>query len=216
MTDNQTNVPPPIPPGYYPQAATGVFGTKIPSSVCFAIGLLLFFLPFAEFRCKPPDEKTHALLDMMNIKITASNTGLGLALGTDWKFNLPQEAGIGGEDNKPKWTKDVKGKEPNTYAIIALGLAALGLGISFANSRSAAAVNIATGLLCSGSLLGLMFDLKKKSGDLIGGFKKTGNSFEVGDYTDVSFSFTPWFFVAVVAFIAAAFFSYKRMRSIKT
>lgn len=211
MPDDQ----PMASPTYYSPAPAGVFRTKIPSSVCFAIGLLLFLLPFAELQCKPPDQKNNALLDMVNIKISASNTGLGLAAGSDWKFNISQGSGLFQEKKEETWIKNIKAQDPNIYAIVALSLAVLGFGLSFLNARPVFALNIATGVLTAGSLTGLMIDLTKKSKDFISDIKKTGNSVEVGEYTDITLTFTPWFYVSLVAFLAAAFFSYKRRQIIK-
>ena len=52
-------------------SSTGLFGTKIPASAAFLVGILLFLLPFAEVKC--------------NGETVASNTGIGIAMGKDWK-----------------------------------------------------------------------------------------------------------------------------------
>jgi hypothetical protein len=196
-------------------APTGVFGTKIPSAVAFAVGVLLFILPFAELKCNPPKEKEGGLFDVSKINVSFSNTGLGLALGSDWKLNMPSIGGLFNNQKEGDWKKDIKPQEPNAYAIIALVLAVLGLGLSFTNAKAGASVNIVTGALSAAALIGLMIDLKKKSGDIISGMQKTGNSMDVGEYTKLTLNFTPWFYVALIALIVAAFFSFKRMRSMK-
>src|SRR5436189_5967803 len=42
---------PTTPPAYVRPATASAFVTKIPSTVAFAVGILLFFLPFVEFKC---------------------------------------------------------------------------------------------------------------------------------------------------------------------
>ncbi|MEI9808482.1 MAG: hypothetical protein WDO16_11780 [Bacteroidota bacterium] len=212
MTDIQTTV---SPTPSYPPANKGIFGTKIPSSVCFVIGVLLFTMPFAELKCNPPEEKGGSLFNLGNMSMSFTNTGFGLAVGSDWKMNMPGMGGLFGDKKTDDWKKDIKPQEPNTYAIVALLLAILGLGLSFVNARPGAAVNILTGVLSSAALIGLMIDLKTKSKDIISDIQKTGNNFDAGEYTNLTLSFTPWFYVSVIAFLAAAFFSYKRMQSLK-
>src|SRR5258705_791711 len=48
MDSNQTTANP--APAYVP-ASKGMFGTGIPSTVAFAIGVLLFFMPFIDIKC---------------------------------------------------------------------------------------------------------------------------------------------------------------------
>ena len=52
-------------------AMPGMFGTRIPSSVAFAVGVLLFFLPFAEIKCSRT--------------VLTQKSGLDIALGNKWK-----------------------------------------------------------------------------------------------------------------------------------
>jgi len=54
---------------------------------------------------------------------------------------------------------------------------------------------------------------KKTEGDMSDGFNKIGK--DLSDSINISVDFTPWFYVAVLAFLAAAFFCYKRMSSMK-
>src|SRR5439155_173998 len=51
--------------------STGIFGTKIPSAVAFAVGILLFLLPFSEIKC--------------GSTTLANKSGLDIALGNEWK-----------------------------------------------------------------------------------------------------------------------------------
>ena len=181
----------------------GMFGTKIPSSVAFAVAILLFFLPFAEIKCGG--------------RTFAKNSGLGIALGKDWQAE--KESMFGNETNKMD-NDETKKQDPNVYAIVALGLGVLGLLLSFANARSAAGAAVVTGILSAGALIGLMLDLQKKVKGNAGGPPAKGDGsdlFGLDKLNDVKMTidFTPWFYVAVIAFLAAAFFSYRRMTSKK-
>ena len=110
------------------------------------------------------------------------------------------------------------------FAVAALGLGVLGLLLSFANAKTGGAGGLFTGVLSAGALIGLMFEVKKNFNKSIAdqAADKSGQGSDdfglnrIGDtMNDMKpvLDFTPWFFVAVVAFLAAAFFCYKRMRS---
>ena len=197
-----TNFSPPTP-------VPGMFGTKIPSSVAFLVGVLLFLLPFAEIKCGG--------------NVIAKNTGLGIAIGKEWQ-SVASNNMFGNNNNdendKDKESDMKKKQDPNYYAIAALGLGILGLLFSFANARSSAGAALVTGILSAGALIGLMLDLQKKvKADSGGTIPKTngGDLFGLDKLNDVKMTidFTPWFYVAVIAFLAAAFFSYMRMTSKK-
>lgn len=206
MDTNQTTPPPPINQTAPVAAASGMFGTKIPSTVAFAVGILLFLLPFTEIKC--------------NNTVFANKTGLGFVLGSDWKS---ANNGLGGDETTTDVTKKTNSeKEGNAqyFAIAALGLAVLGLLFSFGNAKSGGSAGLITGILSAGALIGVMVEVKKwfnaglakeaadkaKDGtDTLGMGKlgeTMGNAFQL--------NFTPWFYVAIVAFLVAAFFSYKR------
>lgn len=192
--------PPPPPPG--------MFGTKVPSSVTFLVGILLFLLPFAEIKCGG--------------SVIAKNTGLGIAMGKEWQ-SVSSKSMFGMNDNDNKTTdNDAKKKQdPNMYAIVALGLGVLGLLLSFTNAKTAIGSAILTGVLSAGALIGLMLDLQKKVKTDMGGNagnNNDGNMFGLDKLNDVKMTidFTPWFYIAVIAFLAAAFFSYLRMRTAKS
>jgi len=84
--------------------------------------------------------------------------------------------------------------------------------LSFANARSVAGGILVTGILAAGALIGLMLDLKKKFNSSDPGIdnKPDNNMFGLNNVKPV-LDFTPWFYVAIIAFLVAAFFSYRRM-----
>lgn len=210
----------PLTPGAYSSSNSpvpaGVFGTKIPSSVTFIVGLLLFLLPFAELKCKSPEEKHNSLLNLGKFEMSFTNTGLGLAIGSKWKMNMPSMGGFFNENPQEKNPQnDMKPQEPNNYAIIALVLAALGLGLTFTEKKAWIAVSAAAGALSAGTLIGLMIDLKSKSKDLVEETQKAGSNYSMTEGAGFELGFTPWFYIAIIAMLAAAFFSFKRMQSLK-
>lgn len=195
-----------------PPAAPGMFGTRIPSSVAFAVGILLFLLPISEVRCG-------------GTKL-ATKSGLDYAMAKDWK---PATGGLlNKNDMKEKTMSSDKQQTGNTqyFAIGALTLGLLGFLLSMGSNKTAGG-GIVTGLLAAGSSIGLMLDeknnfaqsLKSQAMDKAQegadgfGLDKLGNTMNDMKPT---LAFTPWFYVAVVAFVAAALFCYLRMRSSKT
>jgi hypothetical protein len=185
----------PVPPPPVP----GIFGTKIPSSAAFAVGILLFLLPFAEVKCNGSS--------LMN------NTGLGIATGSEWKAfsngmlgNDFMRGGSSKVDNNQK-------QDPNVYAIIALALGIIGLALSLTKVRTAMGSALVSGILSAGALIGLMIDLNKKVKVSLADNDKVDTGF--GNNMKMTLDFTSWFYIAVIAFLAAAFFCYKRIQSTK-
>ncbi len=195
-------------------AAPGIFGTKIPSSVAFVVGILLFLMPLSELKCGG--------------STFAQKSGLDMVMDKDWK-----SSGGGGFNQNELQTKTVaaggeKKGQVQIYAAVALALALIGLLLSAAvNSKSGAMGGAVTGVLAAGAMIGLMLEVKKITDQMIAkqalnkaeegadsfGFDKIGQS--MSDNMKITVGFTPWFYIAVIAFLAAAFFCYKRMSAIK-
>src|SRR6476646_7398421 len=101
-----TPQPPPQPTTLVstPTPASGMFGTKVPSSVAFLAGILLFLLPFAEIKCGGT--------------VIVKNIGMGIAIGKEWQ-SVASKNMFGGNDNENKPTGDTtkKKQDPNMYAI---------------------------------------------------------------------------------------------------
>jgi hypothetical protein len=196
-----------------PSAAPGMFGTKIPSAVSFTVVVLLFLMPFLEIRCNG-----------MKIK---SVSGVQLATG----FNTSTaETGRFTDDAITKTATNTDLQHPNYYALAALILGVLGLGLSFINNRTATAAAIATAVLGLAAMVGLLLDiLKQKRNGLFGDLAEKTKDVTTGNTPDADTGFNnigkglsgmgitvdiaPFFYVVMVAFAAAAFFCYKRMTS---
>lgn len=214
-TTAATNIPPPQP------VSRGMFVSKTPSTVAFAVAVLLFLMPFIDIKCNN--------MSLQQVR------GFELATGFKMKKNSSSNSYLDDiktdkvDDEITKATTNTDKKDPNLFAMVALGLGVLGLILSFANSKGAAGGGIVTGLAGAGALIGLMLDVKKKvkldmpnmsgkTGDNTVGetIDKIGDKMsEVTDNMKITVDFTPWFYIAVLAFLVAAFFCYRRMTARK-
>ena len=170
-----------------PPRAMAVFGTRIPSAVTFAVGMLLFLLPFFE-------------INFTNL-FALQNSGLGIAAGNDWKLSekglIGRMVGGGGDFSH------INKNEPNIYAIIALALGSAAFILSLLKTRQAHRIAMVLGIFTTAMLIGLWIDLRKTMN-----LPVTSTSQE--NIFTVSFQPTPWFYISVIAFLVAAFFCYKR------
>src|SRR6185503_20406704 len=68
----------------------GIFGSSLPSAITFLVGILLFFLPFAEIKCGGTS--------------MAVQTGKGFAMGEDYKpsAQMNRLGKIGGKEDGVK------------------------------------------------------------------------------------------------------------------
>jgi len=219
MDSNQPTTP---STSYAPASATpGLFGSKIPSSVAFIVAILLFLMPFIDIKC--------------NNMSLQQVSGLQLATGFKMKNNSSDNSFLNDvktdkvDETITKTATKSDDKQPNLYALIALGLGILGLLLSFTNAKAAIGGAMVTGIASAGAMIGMMLDIKKKvkldmpdiSGK--GGNNDVGNTIDkigdkmndLGNKMNISVDFTPWFYLAVVAFLAAAFFCYRRMSAKK-
>lgn len=174
---------------------TGLFGTKIPATAAFLIAVLLFLLPFAEIRC--------------NGNAMANNTGLGIAMGSEWKEVATKN--IFGESlNTNSDRKEFNQKQdPNIFAIAALAFGILGLLIAFLNFRGGGRINLFIALLAAVALIAMLIDLKSKAKSDTS-VKSSDLNFNMG--MKITVDGTGWFYFTLILFIAAAFFSWQRSK----
>ncbi len=169
---------------------------KTPSTIAFAIGVLLFFMPFVDIQCNNMSlQKVNGAELATGFKIKGPGTGNSFLEGLDNRGGQPRTYSDGNDK-----------KDPNVYALAALVLGALGLLLSISNARIGGVGGVLTGSLAAASLIGLFVDIHQQvSADI--GLKDGGADVKI------AVEFTPWFYLAVVSFIAAAYFSYKRMKT---
>lgn len=210
-TTTTTTIPPvyAAPPG-------GMFGSKVPSVAGFAVGVLLFLMPFIDIKCNGvslQQVKGFELATGFEMKKTSTNPYLD-DIKTD---------GVDTEIKKATTGSDKK--EANLFAMVALGLGVLGLILSFTNVRAAVGGAAIAGVAATGAMIGLMLDVKKKvkmdlpdlsnqtpDNDVGDTVDKIGSEIkDVADKLNITVDFTPWFYIAAVAFLVAAFFCYRRL-----
>ena len=188
MDSSQTETPT-IPVTPVP-VTPGILATKIPATTSFVIALLVFLMPFLDIRCN----------EMSLKKIN------GVELATGYQIDSPGNSNsiFGGLEKKEtsSFSKKEK-KESNIYALAALLIGVTGLALSLLNVKTAMAAAAATGGLAAASLIGLMLDINRQVSS-----EQAAQSKNVV----ISVNFTVWFYLSVLAFLAAAYFSYQRMR----
>jgi hypothetical protein len=196
-------------------SSTGVFGTKIPSTVAFIVAVLLFFMPFIDIKC--------------NNMSLQQVSGFQLATGFKMKNNSSDNSILndmktdGVDKTITKTTTKSDNKDPNMYALIGLGLGVLGLILSFTNAKAAIGGAMIMAVGGAAALVGLMIDIKNKiKMDMPDTKSKSGEETldklgqQMTDNIRLSVDFTPWFFISIVAFLVAAVFCFQRMRLSKT
>ena len=199
MSEEQTTANPVLPSTTSQQP--GIFGTKIPSTVAFGLGILLFFLPFLDIKC--------------NSMVLQKVSGIQLATGFKIKSPGSENSLIGSfenmSDNDSNMKNKTEKKDPNMLALAALVLGVAGLIFSLRDAKTGGLV---TGLLAAAALIATMIDVKSKLKSELPELNKarrnTTSDFDrLGDSIYIAVDFTPWFYITVIAFAAAAFFCYK-------
>jgi len=190
----------PSTPATPPTPSPGVFGTRIPATAAFLVAVLLFLLPFAEVKC--------------NGTALASNTGIGIAMGRQWKEIKDKtffgNDGSNNSENSSSGENDRKKQDPNIYAIAALALGIIGLLIALMLPRSGAQINLFVGILAAAALIAMLFDLRSQT--------RSENSIKSSDLNlnagvEVTVDPTVAFYFTVILFLLAALFSWQRSRT---
>jgi len=184
-TLQETSVTPPFGPS--------ILGTKIPATAAFLISTLLFLLPFAEIRC--------------NGTAIANNTGVGIATGSDWKEVVSKNIfgqSVNTDDSKKEFQEK---QDPNVFAIAALALGVIGVLLALLNFNGTGKINLFVALLAAISLIAMLIDLKSKAKSDTS-VKSSDLDFNMG--MKISVDGTVWFYLCLILFFAAAFFSWRR------
>ncbi|MDZ4793886.1 MAG: hypothetical protein SGI83_06365 [Bacteroidota bacterium] len=200
-----------------PPPSPGVLGSKIPSAAAFIVAILLFLMPFVDIKCNGSSLK----------KFSGVELATGYKVDTDGKSNsLLDKAKETTVDNTAKVTDKSK---RSLYMLIALIVGGVGLILSFTNVKAFIAIAMLSGILSAGGMIMGMIDIKKDAKISAPNLKDKTPDNDVGNTIDkigdkmsdltssmkITVDFTPWFYIAVVAFLAAAFFCYRRMAASK-
>jgi hypothetical protein len=127
--------------------------------------------------------------------------------------------GLGGmlSGNDSNMNKEQPKQDPNYYAIAALALGVIGLVFSVVKMSGGSWIAMLAGILSAVALIGLRFDLDKKVKDPSQVVEKNENSSDwlSGGMDAVKFelSYTSWYYIAVLAMIAAAVLCYLRIKN---
>lgn len=169
---------------------TSILRTRMPSATAFLVAILLFLLPFAEVRC--------------NGNAIAHNTGLGIAMGSEWKEDVTRN--IFGNSSGNKTSEYRRGQDPNLFAIAALAVGIIALLIAVSGFARGSSINFYAGLLAAALLVAMLIDLRSKA--------RSETSMKSSDLNidismQISVDGTPWFYLAVILFIAGAIFGWQ-------
>ncbi len=174
------------------------FRNRHTSTISFAVGILLFLLPFAEVKC--------------GSVTLVGNTGIGLVIGSPWKTAM----GLGDNEyfNKlkgpsEKTTREMLTGGPNIFAILALVFAAAGMAVSFSNHRTRSMAGMSTGILAALMLIALLIQYKLAMHSALSSSEDTK---DIDMSMMVKLKFTTWYYLSLASFAAAAFFSYRHSR----
>lgn len=178
------------------------YRTPYLTTVSFAVGILLFLLPFLEVKC--------------NGASVAEISGKDMVIGSDPKMGKDLESfgktiGGGGDVVKAANKPEGKGKV-YVAAIVALALGVIGLIISLQKKGvNYSAMQIA-GIVGAIALIVLIFQVK---GDINSQMKSAPEkadpfSDQFSGMLKVSVDITAWFVICVLSYLAAAFFSRKQ------
>ncbi|RYY58368.1 MAG: hypothetical protein EOO05_16670 [Chitinophagaceae bacterium] len=177
------------PPIYAPPT---VFGTRTPSAVVLGIGLVLFLLPFLELRCNG----------------VALGKFSGVQLATGFKIEVPgtNNTLTGRLQEVSQENGETRQHDGNPYALAALILSGVALGLAFSDRKAAVTVCGIAAALAAIALIVVMVDVKRQlAGEVV---SDNGVLITIG--------FTPWFYISILAAITGAFFAFRRLRYLKT
>lgn len=173
------------------------FRKKYTTTIAFSIGLVLFLLPFVQLNC--------------GSVTMAENTGLGLATGSSWNINgFGSPESILKELNKSKSNSEREKLkiEPDWFLLLAMAFALVGIFVSVSNWKMRPLVALSTGILAALMLVAAIVHLKILIRSLIPATSKD-DSLGINFSGLVKVKFTVWYYFSMIAFITAAFFSYK-------
>ena len=171
-----------------------IYRKKHLTGASYLVAVLLFLLPFVEIRC--------------NDQPLATNTGVGLAFGLEWKEAGQIKAMTNTFDGLPG-ANTMEQKKDSDAKIYVLALIALVLGIAglmiTVTTEFPGKVNTIIGVLAAMCLFGVMIHLNIDIKDRDEGdspYKATAH-------------FTPWYYISTLCFLLAAFFNNQRRKALR-
>jgi len=186
-------------------AANSFYTTPRLTTVSFAVGVLLFLLPFAEIKCNGASVAHLSGLNMV--------TGSAPKVGGDLE-NMTQALGQYDSPDTKINRREEKGKV-YAFAVIALLLGIGGLAVSLTKKTPFNQLELLLGIAGAVALIVLMIQVKSDVSSQL----KSENNTDVNGFSGmmkVSVDFTVWFFLCLLSFLVSAFFSYKQKELVAT
>ncbi len=178
--------------------AAPVSPLRMPTITSFGLGILLFFLPFLNIKCN----------NMVLQKVTGVQLATGFSVkgpGSDNSLFGSLESSFG----SGRKIQSTKRQSANMPALAALLLGVAGFVFAIRNNKIA---SLLCGSIAVLALIATMIDIKSKLKTELGTTNPSGG-FGYGRDAIVGVDFGPGFYLAILAFIAAAFFSYRWMNT---
>jgi hypothetical protein len=170
----------------------GLFGSPFLTSGAFLIGILLFFMPFFEFKC--------------NTVPVTKVTGINLATGYNIKSPMGDDS-VAGRMERFSGNSGPGHREPYTYALVALSFAMAGFLLSWLRGKVGTFSGIIFGVFSFATMIVMLVDIKRD-------VRNSGPSIFDTDYPlKFEVVFTIWFFLATCLFALAAIFSFLRTKT---
>src|SRR5882672_8930665 len=172
--------------------ATASFSPKKLSPVPFLLGVLLFLAPFIDIRCN----------NVSLQQVSGINLATGFEVKTNDENSLFKNLKVKDDDLSFKHGEKSEG---NIYALLALIIGLAGAVVLLLKFKNRETIGAIAGIGAAAALIGLMIDIKSQV--------KLNLSART-DFADLSLviAFTPWFYLAVVAFLVGAYLSFKGMK----
>ena len=181
------NINEPATPSKQNNSSATIFPAKRLVPVPFVLGVLLFLAPFIDIRCND--------VSLQQV------SGVGLATGFEIKTRDNSLLGKLDADNDILIRKSGK-REGNFYALAAMILGLGGFIISLMKFKGKEIWTVIAGIGAAAALIGLMINIRSQL--------RLDLSLR-NDDTNISLvvQFTPWYYVAVIAFLVGAFLGYR-------
>jgi len=181
------NISEPATPSKQNNSSAAIFPAKKLVPVPFVLGVLLFLAPFIDIRCND--------VSLQQV------SGVGLATGFEIKTRDNSLLGKLDADNDILIRKSGK-REGNFYALAAMILGLGGFVISLMKFKGKEIWTVIAGIGAAAALIGLMINIRSQL--------RLDLSLR-NDDTNISLvvQFTPWYYLAVIAFLVGAFLSYR-------
>lgn len=171
------------------------FRKKYNASVAFAVGILLFLMPFTQLKC--------------GSMVIAGNTGIGIATGSPWKVMMEDLIrGLG--DSGKSSPSDIFPARADIFLLACIIVAFAGLLISMTNIKWKNITAMCAGLLALVMLIAVIIEFRILLTATLS--RENANKEMPGLNSLVKINFTIWYYLTMASFAAASFFSYKHMR----